>query len=261
MGLKHRERNELEKSLKNAIMNEELEMFYQPKVSFESGETYGFEALARWKHPQRGWISPAIFIPIAEESGLIHDLGLYALESAMKSAKAWMDQGKQFGKISVNVSPMQLFYGDFMGTLESKVKAQPDVIQHIELELTESALMDDPEEALVQLNRLRTMGFELSMDDFGTGYSALSVLRKYPFQTLKIDMSFVFNMIESKEDEAIVATIVSLGKSLNMKLVAEGVETEEQASILGSMGCDIGQGFLYSRAVPSSEAHHFLRAI
>jgi diguanylate cyclase (GGDEF)-like protein len=253
-----RERRQLEEALRNALETNRLEVYYQPKVDLDSGRIVGLEALSRWRHEEWGMVSPARFIPVAEEAGMIHQLGMQVLEKSVLQAKKWHQLGLKFGRISVNLSPVQLKRADVLEDIYARVIAE-GAADWIELEITESAVMDDPQRSLQQMNQLVEWGIPLSMDDFGTGYSAMGTLRNFPFQILKIDLGFVRRMMDSYEDQALVQAIVQLGNKLHMKLVAEGVEKEEQAEMLWRMGCQTGQGYLFSQPRPAADIEEQLR--
>lgn len=250
----------MENDLRTAVHGNELLPFYQPIVSLESRKIVGFEALARWRHPNQNMISPATFIPVAEESGLIIPLGMNMLEQACREVCKWQkifSDGQPL-TISVNVSGKQF-------TQSNLVKAITDILIKTEihptslrLEITESLLMKDALSAAEMLRELKQMGVQISIDDFGTGYSSLSYLHRFPFDILKIDRSFVSNMCLDKESLAIVKTIITLAKELGKSVVAEGIETEEHITMLSEMSCEYGQGFYFSKPVAPSEAYILL---
>ncbi|MFQ5533342.1 MAG: putative bifunctional diguanylate cyclase/phosphodiesterase [Sphingomonadales bacterium] len=252
---------QLETDLRRAIAREEFELYYQPLISMADGRISGFEALCRWNHPDRGLIMPGEFIPLAEETGLILDLGRWTLWVACKQQKEWMDQHPTYRDttISVNVSSLQ-FNSDMLVSDTRDMLAQCGIGgANLKLEITESVIMEKPDLATLVLNELRTMNIKFAVDDFGTGYSSLSYLNRFPIDTLKIDRSFVKDMHESEESYKIVQILASLAATLDLTLVAEGVETVRQLADLQKLGCNIGQGFLFSRPVPAAEAEKFLR--
>jgi diguanylate cyclase (GGDEF)-like protein/PAS domain S-box-containing protein len=240
----------LEMELRLAIENGELELHYQPKVALADGALHGVEALVRWRHASRGLVSPADFIPVAEESGLIVELGDWVLREACRQAALW--QGRM-GVIAVNLSARQCDKVDLVGRireLTGQYGIDPALLQ---LELTESTVMTHPERAIELLDRVHELGVTVAVDDFGTGYSSLSYLRRLPIDTLKIDRSFILNLGMNEEDSQIVGTIIALGQILKMTVVAEGVETEAHAQLLRDLGCDLAQGYLFARPQPAAE--------
>jgi diguanylate cyclase (GGDEF)-like protein/PAS domain S-box-containing protein len=250
------ERMRLESDLRNALQKNELQLHYQPKFEIGRGELVGAEALVRWAHPQRGLISPADFIPLAESTGLIVQLGEWVLEEACTQAALWMRAGVTPFRLAVNVSARE-----FSASLPSRVAATLD--RHglapgwLELEITESTLMRDIERVIDIMDQITALGVTLSLDDFGTGYSSLSYLKRFPIDTLKIDRSFTTGIPEDGNDCAIASTIISIGQQLGHRVIAEGVETVEQLEFLRGAGCDEVQGYLYSRplaALPFEQA-------
>jgi len=242
-----RGRLEIERELRSALVNEELEVYYQPKLDLKEGLILSYEALIRWNHPERGLVSPQEFVEIAEENGLISDLGAYVLYAACKQTKAWQDQG--FGKlsVSVNLSPRQLLEPHLKSIIIESIAESGLEPQYLELELTETALKEDIKGVSERLLDLREIGIKISVDDFGTGYSSLSYLRNLPVDTLKIDREFIDNIEHSKEQQAITKAIVVLGSSLDLAVVAEGAENEEQLELLRELGCDYVQGYYVSK--------------
>jgi EAL domain-containing protein (putative c-di-GMP-specific phosphodiesterase class I) len=252
-------RHKLETELRHAIANRELELHYQPKLCLRSGRFDGVEALVRWRHPQLGLVSPADFIPIAEETGLIVELGDWVLENACSQAIDWKARGLEFG-VAVNVSAKQLHAGDLVQRIVDLAACHNVRPTCLQIELTESVLMGDPERAIGQLQRLRALGVTIAVDDFGTGYSSLAYLRRLPIDVLKIDRSFVMDADRDEEDAQVVRTIIALGQSLKLTVVAEGVETEAQAELLRHAGCDLAQGYLYARPMPPEQIEAWLSA-
>lgn len=251
------ERIELESGLHKALEQEQFMLFYQPKVEAQTGRVAGFEALLRWKHPQKGMISPAAFIPLAEETGLITSLGDWALWTACRQNKAWQAAGHSMHPIAVNISALQFRQSDFVERI-AHILFETDVPPPLlELELTESVIQNH-EQAVEKMAQLKQLGVRISLDDFGTGYSSLGYLPSLPVDALKIDQSFVRNMEKEPRNREIIKAIIGLGHSLNMKTVAEGVETETAAEWLRREGCDEMQGYYFSRPVPASEAIAFL---
>ncbi|RZI86622.1 MAG: EAL domain-containing protein [Rubrivivax sp.] len=245
------ERLRIESDLRKAVVRAELELFYQPKVDLATGQLVGAEALMRWRHPVRGLVPPNDFIGIAEDTGLILGMGEWALHSAFAAARLWNDgrQGPPF-KIAVNLSPKQFQNNDLVATVYAAMEATGCEPAWIELEITESLLLDDPTEVRATLQRLHHMGFSIAIDDFGTGYSALSYLARFPVNVLKIDRAFIRDLTTNRDNAALVQAIVSLARGLRMTLVAEGVETIAQRDALQALNCEQAQGFLYSKPVP-----------
>lgn len=255
-----KERLEIEKELRHALQNDELEVFYQPKFDLNQERITSYEALVRWQHPVRGLISPDEFVAIAEENGLIEDLGSYVLESACRQTQAWQDAGLGRLNVSVNLAPRQLQDEQLKSVIErclEKTKLSPS---QLELELTESAIMEDMQGVANLLSSLREIGLKVSVDDFGTGYSSLSYLRSLPVDALKIDREFVENMEHSVEQQAIVKAILVLGDSLGLQVVAEGVENDEQMRLLKILGCDLVQGYFVSKPVNAQKMEGLLTA-
>jgi EAL domain-containing protein (putative c-di-GMP-specific phosphodiesterase class I) len=240
----------LENQLRRAIDNEEFVLHYQPKVNLGSGKVTSAEALIRWNNPNTGLVPPGEFIPILEETGLIHEVGRWALRKVIEDNLRWHAAGLPAVRIAVNVSPLQLRNINFLGEIEQAIAIGAHAAAGLELEITESVFMDDQEHTIASLNAIRAMGITIAIDDFGTGFSSLSYLAKLPVDTLKIDRAFVIEMTASAEGLALVSSIVHLAHSLNLKVVAEGVETKEQSHLLRLLQCDEMQGFLFSKPVP-----------
>ncbi|WP_247648359.1 EAL domain-containing protein [Pseudodesulfovibrio sp. zrk46] len=254
---------ELESDLKRALDNKEFEVFYQPIVNLSDGKLYGFEALARWIHPERGMVNPGEFIPVAEETGLIVDLGAHILEEACLSLSNWrkVDQRAENLTIAVNISAKQFGVSSLVADVEQILEKSGLPPHRLKLEITETVVMTDAMESTGRLNALKSLGIMLSIDDFGTGYSSMSYLQRFPMDQLKIDLSFVRRMEKSPENIEIVRAIVNMAHSLRLKVVAEGIETERQRDLLYSLQCDYGQGYLYSKPVPKSEAFELLKSL
>lgn len=236
----------LDVDLHRAYENGELFLLYQPTVDLATGAFIGVEALMRWHHPERGVVAPDEFVPALESNGLIIPVGQWLLESACQQGAAWQDQGHRIA-VSVNVSVAQLERDRFIDDVNSALKASGFDPSLLCLELTETALMNDVQATLARLQLLRAMGVSIAIDDFGTGYSSLAYLRQFPINILKIDQSFVAGIADSSEAAAIVHTLVQLGKVLELKIVAEGIENDDQLLRLRAEGVDIGQGFLFAR--------------
>lgn len=241
----------LENQLRQAIDSDEFVLHYQPKVNLVSGKVTSAEALIRWNDPNNGLVPPAQFIPTLEETGLIHEVGRWALGQAIDDYLGWCEKGLVALPIAVNVSPMQLRNRDFITEIARNIGVDARAANGLELEITESLIMADVKHSIVSLELLRAMGVTIAIDDFGTGFSSLSYLAKLPVDTLKIDSSFVVDMTTGPEALALVSTIVQLAHALKLKVVAEGVETEEQKRLLRLLGCDEMQGYLFSKPVPA----------
>ncbi len=242
-------RRRLEMDMRSALQAGSFEVHYQPLVNLGSGEIHALEALIRWPHPERGMIPPSEFIPIAEETGLIAQIGLYVLRRACADAAHWPDDVK----VAVNLSPIQFKSGSLLQSVRDALGDVGLAPTRLELEITEALLLDKSELVIATLHALRALGVRISMDDFGTGYSSLSYLRSFPFDKIKIDRSFVHDIGANADSQAIVRAIVSLGDSLGIKITAEGVETESDLAYLKAEGCAEGQGFLFSKALPQNE--------
>lgn len=253
-------RQSTEASLRRALDREEFLLHYQPQIDLQSGGIVGLEALVRWQHPERGLLAPAEFVPIAEDSGLILRLGRWVLEDACRQARAWQDMGLPPLAISVNTSAIEFRARDFLVSLREILKETGLQPEYLELELTESVLMRNLSSTDSVLHELSDMGVHLAVDDFGTGYSSLSYLRRFPIDTLKIDSSFINNLTHSAHEASLVSAIISMGKSLGQRVIAEGVETAEQAAFLLEQHCDEGQGFYYARPMPAAALVPLLRA-
>jgi len=250
----------LEEGLRRALNEDELTLHYQPKINFSTGAIAGAEALVRWKHPTRGVISPAQFIPVAEETGLIVPLGAWVLRSACAQVQAWTDAGLPSIGISVNVSTVQLRNGEFLEDLFAILEETELDPQRLEIEVTESSLMRNAEFAAPILRLMRKRGIRVSIDDFGTGYSSLSYLQQFPLDAIKIDQSFVHRITSFPGGSSIVSAIISLGQSLNLRVVAEGVETAEEMAFLKAQSCDEAQGYFFGRAVAADQFAKMIQA-
>jgi diguanylate cyclase (GGDEF)-like protein len=253
MNTRMRARRELEMDLRKALVGKEFELHYQPLVNLQSNEVNGFEALLRWHHPKRGLISPADFIPIAEETGLIVPLGEWVLKAACYEAVDWPDHIK----VAVNLSPAQLNNRNLLNVVRGALSETGMPPNRLQLEITESVLLQNTFATLATLHELRKLGIQVALDDFGTGYSSLSYLRSFPFDKIKIDRSFIQDLSNGVEPVAIVQAVANLAKCLNMASTAEGVETQQQLELLQSIGCTEMQGYLFSRAKPASEIRQF----
>ncbi|NEW91588.1 EAL domain-containing protein [Rhodopseudomonas sp. BR0M22] len=242
-------RRKIETDLRAALQHEVLRPYYQPLVRLTDGRITGSEALVRWPHPERGMISPAEFIPVAEDTGLINAIGAQVLRSACMDAAHWPDDVR----VAVNLSPLQFRVGNLLSVVMDALKQSGLPPRRLELEITETLLLDKSSQVLATLHALRALGVRISMDDFGTGYSSLSYLRSFPFDKIKIDQSFVRGLCDNRESQAIVRSIISLGTGLGVTITAEGVESEGELSWLRAEGCQEAQGFLFSQARPNAE--------
>jgi diguanylate cyclase (GGDEF)-like protein/PAS domain S-box-containing protein len=259
MNLKAVERQTLEGSLRGALEREEFVLHYQPKVNLDTGEITGVEALIRWRHPDRGLLPPTQFVPIAEDCGLILPIGRWVLREACRQARGWQEAGLPFNRISVNVSAAEFRATTFLAEVSASLKETGLEARYLDLELTESALMLRAESSAAILHSLKAMGVHLAVDDFGTGYSSLSYLQRFPIDILKIDKSFVHQITGDLDDSPIVGAIINMGKSLKQRVIAEGVETEQQLAFLQGQHCLEGQGYLFSQPLPAAQLAHLLQ--
>lgn len=244
------ERLQLEEHLRNALKNHEFELYYQPQVDLFENRIAKAEALIRWNHPVLGFVSPVDFIPIAEESGLIVELGEWILQTACFQAKEWLDNGVKDIRVSINVSSVQFKQTNLVDNVKNALALTGLPSNLLELELTESAVMSDVEDNIDRLQQLKNMGVTIAVDDFGTGYSSLSYLKKFPIDTLKIDRSFIVDIDNNENDAAIVKAIMLLAETMQLSVVAEGIETLEQLRVLDGYGCKYIQGYFFSRPLP-----------
>ena len=253
MNVRAVERQSIEAGLRRAVGRQEFVLHYQPKVNLETGAITGVEALIRWLHPVRGLILPEQFVPIAEDCGLIVPIGRWVLREACRQIRAWLDAGLQPMCVAVNISATEFRAKDFLESVRAILEDTQVEPRYLELELTESVLMQDAEPTNFVLQALRAMGVQLAVDDFGTGYSSLSYLRQFPIDALKVDQSFVHDITSDPEDATIVSAVIGMGKSLRQRVIAEGVETREQLAFLQAQGCDEGQGYYFSRPLVAGE--------
>jgi diguanylate cyclase (GGDEF)-like protein/PAS domain S-box-containing protein len=256
MDARAQSRRKIEADLRDAIQNEVLRPYYQPLIDLATGRITGFEALVRWPDPERGMISPAEFIPVAEETGLINGLGGLMLRRACADAALWPEDVR----VAVNLSPLQFRTGNLLSIVMDALKQSGLSAKRLELEITETLLLEKSGQVLATLHALRALGVRISMDDFGTGYSSLSYLRSFPFDKIKIDQSFVRDLAANRDAQAIVRSIISLGVGLGVTITAEGVETEAELNCLRNEGCHEAQGFLFSQARPNAEIVGMLKA-
>jgi EAL domain-containing protein (putative c-di-GMP-specific phosphodiesterase class I) len=247
-------------ALRAGLERNELEVRYQPCVDLASGRIKSVEALVAWRHPELGLLPPGRFIPLAEETGLIEALGERVLEIACRQMRQWRDDQLPVSRVAVNLSARQIRLPDLPRRIAAVLAATGLSGEHLELELTESMMMQNPEAATGLLMKLKSMGVLIAIDDFGTGYSSLSYLKSLPIDFLKIDKSFVSGVPAATDDVAIIRAIIAMAKSLGLRLIAEGVETEEQRAFLANQGCDEAQGWLFSKALPGLEITALLAA-
>lgn len=245
-------------NLHRAIKHGEFLLHYQPQVDMTSGMIMGFEALVRRQDPNFGLVQPAQFVPVAEESGLIIPIGRWVLREACRQVQAWLRQGLSAVPVAVNISALEFRHKGFLDEVALILRETGLAPRYLELELTESVLMHDAESSVAVLDALKAMGVRLAIDDFGTGYSSLSYLKRFPVDTLKIDQSFVQNIIADSDDATIVSAVIDMARNLGLRVIAEGVETSEQLAFLQSRHCEQGQGFAFSRALPADDIVSFL---
>ena len=259
MSLYSLDRMTLETDLRMALERQEFELFYQPQILLSAGEVIGNEALIRWRHPERGLLTPIHFIELAEETGLIIPIGKWVLQEACRQQKLWTASGLEPMCMSVNISAMQFYQADFCEMVFTIVRESGIEPRYLELELTESLCMDDVVTVLRTLHELHEFGIKLAIDDFGTGFSNLSYLKKFPIDRLKIDQSFIRNIEHEPVNVGIVTAIVALGKSMTLELVAEGVETDGELELAESCGCECVQGYLFSKPMPANQLESWLK--
>ncbi len=241
----------LESNLRGALERSEFVVHYQPQVTIPDFHLIGMEALVRWRHPSLGLLYPSDFVPLAEDSGLIIALGEWVMRNACMQNKAWQDAGLAPMRLSVNFSARQFQQPAFINSVAEILKETNLDPRWLELEITESSIMKEPDQAIEKLHELKLMGIRVAIDDFGTGYSSLNYLKRFPIDTLKIDKTFVADVCKDPHDTAIVRAIITLGHALDLTVIAEGVETQEQLKYLSSLGCDVVQGFLFSKSLPA----------
>jgi EAL domain-containing protein (putative c-di-GMP-specific phosphodiesterase class I) len=253
MNRRAQERMALQTDLRRALERNEFVVHYQPKIRIGTGEVTGVEALLRWQKPEDGLVPPASFIPLAEETGLIVPIGEKVLRLACTQAKAWQAQGLPLLPVAVNLSAIQLREEGLAGTVQGILTETGLDPAALELEITESAIMQESEKAIAMLQAMREMGIRITMDDFGTGYSSLSYLKRFPISSLKIDRSFVAEVLSNADDAEISRAIIAMAHGMKLKVVAEGVETAEQLEFLRREGCDEAQGYYLARPMPAEE--------
>lgn len=251
------DRLRMETDLRSALENNELELFYQPQVDVKTRKIIASEALVRWRHKEHGLVSPIRFIPLAEETGLIQPLGFYVLKQAIQQTKAWIEKGYNLS-VGINLSARQFMQADLVDQVRQLIQQYEIKPENIDLEITETIAMQDAENSIKKMHYLKELGVKLSMDDFGTGYSSLSYLHQFPLDVLKIDRSFVKDIMGNSQDGAIAKAVIAMAHSMNLKVIAEGVETEEQYKFLADHGCEVIQGYLISQPVTASEFEKLL---
>jgi len=255
------ERLTLESGLRRALERGQLVLHYQPQVALGSGRIVGFEALVRWQHPELGLLPPASFIAIAEETGLIVPIGQWVMHAACATQRAWREAGLAPLRMSVNLSPRQFLHSGLIDDIAGLVRASAADAAFLELEITEGMVMQDPERAVSLLREVRNIGgVRIAIDDFGTGHSSLAYLKRFPVDNLKIDRSFIADIPADRGDAAITQAIIAMAHSLEMKVIAEGVETQAQYDFLVAQGCDEYQGYFFSKPVPEAQARELLQA-
>ncbi|WP_411824284.1 EAL domain-containing protein [Leptospira sp. 'Mane'] len=257
--LRSEKRLYIENSLRKALQNNELSLFFQPQISMKTNRVCGAEALIRWKHPERGWVPPIEFIPVAEDSGMIERIGDWVLEEACRLKKSWHEDNINGFNLSINVSGKQLKKNNWAHKVQATIEHFKINANEIELELTESSIMENPEKSIEAFRYLSDLGVKVSIDDFGTGYSSLSYLKKIDADILKIDRSFVIDLEKNEDDQAICRAIINMAVSLGMEVIAEGVETEVQRNLLKNFGCHIIQGYFYSKPLPVEDFVDFVK--
>jgi EAL domain-containing protein (putative c-di-GMP-specific phosphodiesterase class I) len=250
----------LENDLRRALGRRELELYYQPKVNVQDNRVVGMEALIRWRHPHRGVLLPDEFIPLAEDTGLIVPIGRWVIGEACAQNKAWQAAGLHELRVAVNISGAQFRHKDLLDNVAHALAATGLQPECLELEIGESVVMANPSEAIVTLEKLSQIGVQIAIDDFGTGYSSVSYLKRFPIDKLKIDRSFIRDVSSDMDDAAIVRATIGLAHNLRMRVLAEGVETEDQLQFLRSLGCDEYQGYYKSKPLPAAEFERILRA-
>jgi diguanylate cyclase (GGDEF)-like protein/PAS domain S-box-containing protein len=260
MNRRAEERQSLEGSMRHALERQEFLLHYQPKVNLFTGQITGAEALIRWRHPERGLVSPAQFVPIAEDCGMILPIGRWVLREACKQARQWQDAGLPLKRVSVNVSAIEFRAKTFLEEVRATLRESGLAACCLDLELTEGVLMHNAKSTASVLQELKRMGVHLAVDDFGTGYSSLSYLRQFPIDVLKIDQSFVHQISDDPNDSAIVRAIIDMGKNLKQRVIAEGIETQEQLAHLRTWHCEEGQGYLFSRPLPAAQFAQLLQS-
>ena len=245
--------------MRQGLKANEFIVYYQPQIDLTNNRIVGAEALIRWQHPKKGFMSPLDFIPLAEETGFIEALGAWVVSTACQQCKRWHDQGYSDFIMAVNLSARQFLFTDIVDTVSSALKETQLPAQYLELEITENGLMERADKVIDSLDALKALGVSLSIDDFGTGYSSLSYLKRFPIDKLKIDRAFVKDLPADEQDAAISKSIIALGKSMKLTIIAEGVETEAQREFMIAEGCNEMQGYLFSQPVSSEDLENLLK--
>jgi len=258
MNVETTEHMNLEREIRQGLLRKEFTLHYQPKIDLRTGHIAGAEALVRWNHPTRGLVYPDVFIGVAEDTGLIEEIGRNVIWDACTQHAAWRAAGVHAPSIAVNVSGRQFRRGDLFQIINEALQTTSTPPGALEIEVTESLFMDEACDATAVLNELRQMGLRVTIDDFGTGYSSLNYLQQLPLDALKIDVSFIRNVVKDLDDAVIVKTIIAMAHNLNLKVIAEGVEDEQQFEFLEENGCDIIQGYLFSPPVPAERFFELL---
>jgi EAL domain-containing protein (putative c-di-GMP-specific phosphodiesterase class I) len=249
----------MQNNLHRALENDELELYYQPKIDLQSGSLIGAECLIRWQHPELGLVPPSHFIPIAEDTGLITSIGEWVLRTACAQSRVWLDSGLSAVRMAVNLSPRQFHSRNLVATVGEILEETKLPVQLLEVEVTEGAIMTDIDRTISTLHALSEMGVRIAVDDFGTGYSSLAYLAQFPLDVLKIDQSFVRDVVDRSDVACVVTAIVGLAHSLELEVVAEGVEKREQLEFLRALGCEEIQGYLSGRPLTASEFENLLK--
>ena len=243
----------LENALRSALLKSEFEIYYQPKIDMRSGRIVGAEALLRWHHPTRGLVMPGEFVALAEEAGLMHEIGNWVLDRAFAQVCSWQRMGYDKMRLAINLAAAQFRTTNLIERIKELLGREKCSPECIEIEITETGMLRDPDGVGKILRALRELGLRVAIDDFGTGYSSLSHLKKFPIDTLKIDKTFVSDILHDREDAAIVSAVIAMARALDLEVIAEGVETEAQRALLAGQGCDAYQGYLFSAAIPINE--------
>jgi diguanylate cyclase (GGDEF)-like protein/PAS domain S-box-containing protein len=259
MNIKVHEKFMLQEELRNAVARSEFVLLYQPQVDLRTGRVFAVEALVRWNHPIQGMLAPGIFIPVAEETGLIVAIGDWVLHEACRQNKAWQDAGLLHMNVCVNVSPRQFREKNLISRVKNALEESGLDGKYLELEITESLIMQNVEQSVATMGELEKLGVQISIDDFGTGYSSLSALKTFPVARLKIDKSFINNLPSNDSDKAVTSAVISLGQKLNLRVIAEGVETTAQVAFLRENNCDEMQGYHFSKPIPAYDIDHLIR--
>jgi len=249
----------LENSLRSALVRNEFELYYQPKIEMCSGRIIGAEALLRWHHPTRGLVLPGEFVKLAEEAGLMNEIGMWVLESAFSQLRRWRENGNGKMRLAINLAAGQFRATHLLERIKEHLEREKCSPDCVEIEITETSMLADPDGVGKVLRALRELGLRVAIDDFGTGYSSLSHLKRFPIDTLKIDKTFVSDILHDREDAAIVTAVVAMARALDLEVIAEGVETEAQRALLAEQGCDAYQGYLFSPALPVVEFDAMLK--